>query len=255
MAGAFAKGLLSKGFEARELACMSASGESARALSEETGIHFFDSLEPLAQSASIWVLALKPFQLDDLPDDLAELSSGKLIISMLAGVKLERLQRKFPNARNWVRFMPNTPSQVGAGITGVSFAQRPGKEDAMKVDRMLGAVGSSVQIDEAQMDALTAVSGSGVAYIFEWAAAMIEAAKTLGLSEQDASRLTLETFAGASALMKAQSDTHPDVLRDAVVSKGGTTEAALNVFEEKETRSIILEAMSAAAKRSETLSK
>ncbi|MGB0372952.1 MAG: pyrroline-5-carboxylate reductase [Opitutales bacterium] len=255
MAKAIAKGLLAKGFEADEVGCVSGSGSSARALSEETGVRFYEDVESLAKDASIWVLALKPFQLDDLPESLVKLSDGKLILSVLAGVKLEKLKLKFPNARNWVRTMPNTPSQIGAGVTGLSFANHPSAEDASIVDKMLSAVGRTVEIPEAQMDALTAVSGSGVAYVFEWAAGMMEAAVSLGLSPEDAKILTLDTFSGASALMQAQSEIHPEALRDAVVSKGGTTEAALSVFEANKTRTIIADAMTAAAERSKELSK
>lgn len=255
MASAVAKGMLAQGFSPQDLACASGSGKTARALAEDTQIQFFDTVNSLAESTSVWVLGLKPFQLSELPEELSSLSQGRLIISMLAGVKLEKLQKQFPNARNWVRIMPNTPSQIGQGVTGISYAHEPEATDRATVDKMLRAVGSSVTISEDQMDALTAVSGSGVAYVFEWASAMIEAGQALGLSSEVAQKLTLDTFFGASALMKAKADKDPSALRDAVVSKGGTTEAALKVFAEKNTRAIISAAMTAAADRSKELSK
>lgn len=255
MAGAFAKGLLADGFDAADMGCMSGSGVSAQALASETGISLFESAEALVTSSDAVVLALKPFQLADLPEALNELSSGKVIISMLAGVRLEKLKKQFPQARNWVRFMPNTPSQIGRGVTGISYAETPSPEDRALIDAMLAAVGATVEISEDQMDALTAVSGSGVAYVFEWAAAMIASAEKLGLSPEDAKALTLGTFSGASALMESAEAPAPDALRDAVVSKGGTTEAALNVFAANDQRAVIHQAMSAAAERSYELSK
>lgn len=254
MAAAIVKGLVNGSYPPSSIGCVSGSGTTAKALSDETGITVFDSVDSLAQEASVWVLALKPYQLSDLPDSLAELSKGKLILSVLAGIPLEKLQKHFPKARNWVRTMPNTPSQIGKGVTGVSYALSPSAEDQSMIGCMLSAVGSVITIDEMHMDALTSVSGSGVAYIFEWASAMMESAIAQGLPPEIASALTLETFTGASALMAAQPNTHPDTLRDAVVSKGGTTEAALNVFSKNNTRGIIDEAMRAAAQRSKELS-
>ena len=255
MAGAFAKGLLANGFNAADIGCMSGSGTSARALAEETGIAFFETVEALVESADAIVLALKPFQLPELPESMRELSDGKVIISMVVGVQLEKLQRQFPSARNWVRFMPNTPSQIGCGVTGLSYAKAPSDAHRTLINSMLAAVGKTVEITEDQMDALTAVSGSGVAYVFEWAAAMIESGVKLGLSPEDAKALTLGTFSGASALMEAPEAPSPEALRDAVVSKGGTTEAALKVFSAEDQRGIIHQAMSAATERSRELSK
>ena len=255
MASACVKGLLKNNFEPVQIGCLSATGGSARALAKETGIQFFDAIEALTRDASIWVLGMKPYQLGDLPESLAEASDGKLIISMLAGVKLEKLQKQFPKARNWIRIMPNTPSQIGAGITGVSYAHSPSAVDRASFETMLEALGKSAEIDESHMDALTAVSGSGVAYVFEWAASMIAAGEKMGLAAEVSKALTLQTFLGASKLMAESTELEPRQLRDAVVSKGGTTEAALNVFADADQSRLIERAMEAAATRSKELSK
>ena len=256
MAEAMIMGLLSQdASSSANLGCSSGSGETARTLSERTGIRYYPTTLELADDCDVWVLAHKPFQLVDLPHELTELSRGKLIVSVLAGILVSDLSKKFPHARNIVRAMPNTPAQIGAGLTGYTFFSEPLDSDAAQITTLLAASGKALKIQESDMDALTAISGSGVAYIFDWAQAMIDAGVAQGLSHGVSTELVLSTFSGASALMEASPTQSPSALRDAVVSKGGTTEAALKVFAEQKTAQTIKVAVQAAANRSRALSR
>jgi len=255
MAAAMVEGLLAQGAAApADLACLSASGRTAAALAAKTGIRLAATPKDLLAGADALVVAFKPQHLAGADPQLAALTAGKLVISVLAGKRLGRLGAVFPQARNIVRTMPNTPSQIGAGITGWCAAAPLGPADRAIVAALLGAMGQSVEIPEAQMDALTGVSGSGPAYVFEFAAALREAGIAAGLEAAVAEQLAIETLLGASRLL-ARRQASPEKLRDQVTSPNGTTFAGLQRLAARDFRGIIEETVLAAKARAEELSR
>ena len=172
----------------------------------------------------------------------------------MAGITLKRLQRSFPKAKNIVRSMPNTPGQIGEGATGYFFLKDPENEDAKTIQSILSSLGkthSSKQ--ESELDLVTAISGSGPAYLFEFTCALEEAAREIGLDAQIAKELALQTIIGSAKLME-NSDFSPEELRNQVTSPNGTTQAALESFSSDELREIVKRAVTAARNRSIELS-
>ncbi len=255
MATAFAEGLLAKNAATQsELLCFSASGKSAAVLAEKTGILQARSLVELLAGADTLVVAFKPQHLATTDPALANLTDGKLVLSVLAGKKISSLQRVFPQARNIVRTMPNTPGQIGAGITGWCVTAPLSATDRATVETILGALGKAVEVSEAQMDAVTGVSGSGPAYVFEFAAALRDAGVAAGLAPETAQTLAVETLLGAARLL-ARKNIEPETLRNQVTSPNGTTFAGLQRMAARDFRGVVREAVLAAKARSEELSK
>jgi pyrroline-5-carboxylate reductase len=254
MAAAMIDGLLAKKTPATDLACQSASGKTAAALAARTGIAYARSLDELLAGADTLVVAFKPQHLATADPKLAELTAGKLVLSVLAGKKLATLAKTFPRARAIVRTMPNTPGSIGAGMTGWCIAAPLSTSDRALVENLLGALGRAVEVPEAQMDALTAVSGSGPAYLFEFAAALRDAGTAAGLAPDTASTLAIETLLGAARLL-AHKKIEPEKLRDAVTSPNGTTFAGLQRMAARDFRGLIRETVLAAKARAEELSK
>jgi len=255
MASAIVDGLLAKGtYSKDDIICLSGSGKTAEALAGRTGIRLAASLDALLSRADVVVVAFKPQHLANADPRLAELTAGKLVISVLAAKTVARLEKTFPKARNIIRTMPNTPSAIGAGVTGWCAAKPLEAKDRELVLNLLRAVGREVELPETQIDALMAISGCGPAYIFEFAAALREAGAAAGLDSATSQMLALETILGAAKLM-VQTGTEPEALRNQVTSPNGTTFAALKRFEAHNFRGIVQEAVLAAKARSEELSR
>lgn len=254
MASAMVGGILSKGVRPADLACTSGPDDTARQLSAKTGITAEDDLAKLLAGTDAVVLACKPQQLAALDPRLAELTAGKLVLSILAGKRLGTLAKTFPKARNLVRVMPNTPGQIGAGVSGWCSLQPLATADQKIVDLILGALGKMVGLREDQIDAVTGLSGSGPAYVFEFAAALREGGIAVGLDRDTAKLLAYETILGAAKLL-VQSPEEAEELRNQVTSPNGTTYAGLKRMEAHNFRAVIAETILAATKRSEELSK
>lgn len=255
MAAAFAEGLLAKNPAAQaDLVCYSGSGQTAAALAAKTGIRQATTLDELLAGADTLIVAFKPQHLAGADPRLAELTAGKLVVSVLAGKKVATLARTFPKARNLVRTMPNTPSQIGAGMTGWCVRDPLSAADRATVDTILTALGKAVEVAEPQMDALTAVSGSGPAYVFEFAAALRDAGVAAGLTPETSQTLAVETLLGAARLL-ARKNIEPETLRNQVTSPNGTTFAGLQRMAAGDFRGLIKETVLAAKARSEELSK
>ena len=203
-----------------------------------------------AWAAPVVLLAVKPQQLDQVA--LAP-SSGQqgLLISVLAGVKLERLQRLFP-AWHCVRAVPNTPSLVRSGLTGLAFGAKVTSAQRAWVEALFALVGEVHELPEAQLDAFLALTSSGPAFVALVAEGMADGAVAAGLPRSLAHRLAHRTLAGTAALLDGQ-DLHPGQLKDMVSSPGGTTMAGLRRLEQAGVRSAFLEAVVAAAQRSQEL--
>lgn len=249
MAAAMVDGLInSKVATPSDIVCYSASGRSAQALSTRTGIQHATSLEELTAQADTLIIAFKPHHLATTDAALSTLTSGKLVISVLSGKRLETLSKVFPQARNVIRTMPNTPSQIGAGITPWCAANSLSTEDRSTIESLLKAMGSQLEIEESMMDAATAVSGSGAGYVFEFAGALCAAAENAGFDPETARTLAIETLLGSARLL-ARSPDSPETLRNKVASPNGTTEAGLNRMAAGDFRGLIRETVEAARLR------
>jgi len=253
MASAFVDGLLSSGMEPASLVCYSGSGKTAAALAGRTGIRQVNTLPELLQDADTLVIAFKPQHLAAADSGLADLTAGKLVVSVLAGKKISSLTRIFPRARNLVRTMPNTPGQIGAGITGWCAAAPLLAEDRTTVAALLQALGQAVEVPENDLDAVTGLSGSGPAYVFEFAAALRDAGEAAGLNRSTAEKLAIETLLGAARLL-ARKQIDPEILRDQVTSPNGTTFAGLQRLKAGGFRGLIRETVLAATARAKELS-
>jgi len=255
MASAMVGGLLAtKAAAPADIACLGGADNTAALLAQRTGIRAQADAAALLAGADTVVLACKPQQLAGLDPRLAELTAGRLVISILAGTRLARLAAVFPRARNLVRAMPNTPGQIGAGITGWCARQPLAPADRRRVDTVLGALGQVVELEEPLLDAVTAVSGSGPAFLFEFVAALRDGGVAAGLSREVAARLAQATVLGAARLL-AETGTEPEALRDQVTSPHGTTYAGLQVLAARRFRDTVKDTILAAKQRSEELSR
>ena len=202
-------------------------------------------------AARALVLAVKPQALDQVAPTIAgEAGADTLIVSILAGKRVTDLSARLPQARFFVRAMPNTPAAIGRGITGAFAAPAVDPESRALAAALLAAVGEVVWVEsEALVDAVTAVSGSGPAYVFYFVECLTRAGVDAGLPEETAARLARATVAGAGELLRRSADTTPATLRQNVTSPGGTTAAALEVLMANDGLGPLLERAVAAAKR------
>jgi pyrroline-5-carboxylate reductase len=252
MARALIGGLLAKGWTAADISVVEPDSAKREQLRHDFGITVTEQL-PSAAGADIVVLAVKPQQLRDVAIFLGSLLRGQLVISIAAGIRTADLARWLGGYRAIVRVMPNTPALVRCGVSALFAATGTSPEQRRQAETVLGAVGVTVWLeDESQMDAVTAISGSGPAYVFYFIEAMQQAAAELGLPPEQARTLSLQTLLGASQLALQSTET-PDMLRAQVTSKGGTTERALDVMEACGVKDAILQAIHAAAERSREL--
>jgi pyrroline-5-carboxylate reductase len=256
MARALIGGWLGRGVPAPRLRAADPSAE-ARAAAERDfpGLRAFERNADAATGAGVWILAVKPQVLRDVALDLAPLAVRErpLVISVAAGIRAAELQRWLGAGVPVVRTMPNRPALVGAGVTALYAA--PGVDAAQRelAGALLAAVGATVWVqDEAQLDAVTAVSGSGPAYFFLLIELLEDAARREGLPSDVAHRLAVETAYGAARMAKESRD-DAATLRVQVTSKGGTTAAALAVLESAGLRDIVCRAVAAATQRSREL--
>ncbi|MEO0510620.1 MAG: pyrroline-5-carboxylate reductase [Verrucomicrobiota bacterium] len=250
MASAIVHGLLEKEHYApEEIACTCGEDPTGPALAEATGILYFVDITNALYETEAVVLACKPQQFAAIDQSLAEAAHGKLILSILAGTPLARLSEKFASARNVIRTMPNTPGQIGAGVTAFTPIRELSEKDRTIVENTLSSLGNFHEVEEADLDAVTALSGSGPAYVFEFAAALRDAGINAGLPSELAESLSIDTLLGAAMLL-AESEASAEDLRRAVTSPGGTTAAALQVLEDSGFKDLIDQAIVAAKARS-----
>ncbi len=255
MAGAMVRGLLRSGVcKATDISVLGGAGVSAAQLTKDTGVRLAKDAVDLLNGADVVVVACKPQQFTSLDHAYAELSKGKCILSVLAGTRIATLQKLFSGARNIVRAMPNTPGAVGQGITARCSLQALAVSDQSLIDSCLAGLGVIVDVPENKFDAVTAVSGSGPGFFFEYVAAYEEAAVALGFTPEQAKLLVRQTFAGSLALLSASGEM-PENLRNQVTSPGGTTRAGLDALTAHKFREVVASALIAAKNRSEELGK
>jgi pyrroline-5-carboxylate reductase len=252
MADALVGGLLRKGFAVADVRVVEISAEARRRLADKYGVACFERAQAAIREGDVIVLAVKPQQLRDTVGSLGVSVNAHLMISIAAGVRLTSIARWCGGHTRLVRAMPNTPALIGEGVTGL-YPMDVTSQDRKDAETILGTVGSSVWIEhESQMDAVTAVSGSGPAYVFYFIEALEEAARELGLPMQVARRLALDTFTGAAKLAAGSADP-VTALRDRVTSKGGTTERALASMAKDRVKDAIVRAIRAANERGREL--
>lgn len=253
MATALIGGLLNKGWPRDSLSVVEIDAHARERVTRELGVAAHGDLAAGAAQADCIVLAVKPQQLRSVAEALAPHAGNALIVTIAAGIRVGDLSRWLGGHQRIVRAMPNTPALALAGITGLYAAPGVGAEDRARADAILGAAGSTLWVqDEAQIDDVTAISGSGPAYVFYFIEALQQAAIDLGFDDRAAQALALETFAGAVKLARESKDPVA-TLRARVTSKGGTTERALAELEKDGVRQAIGRAARAAAERSREL--
>lgn len=255
MADSLAGGMIAKGIRPDRIWMSDPSRHCLDQRKEQHHVHVSQDNLDVARRVDVLVLAVKPQVMGDACVDLREIIETRqpLVISIAAGVTVANL-RQWLGDVPMVRCMPNTPSLVQAGATGLYAAPAVTAEQKEMAEQILNAVGAIFWFeDERELDAVTAVSGSGPAYFFLLMEALIDAAQDQGLSAKTARQLVLQTARGASQLALSSED-GPDVLRQRVTSPGGTTAAALDVFEQAGLREQVQAAVAAARERSEQLS-
>ncbi len=253
MASAMIGGLVRKRWPRKSIRVVEVAPSAREALHRGMKIKAQPAIDAAAAKCDCLVLAVKPQQLREVAAALKPHLRAQLVITSAAGIRTMDLARWLGGYRRIVRVMPNTPALVQAGISGLHASPAVDAADRALADRILGAVGKTLWLArEEDLDAVTAVSGSGPAYVFYFIEALEEAARELGIEAADAHRLAVETFAGAIKLA-AQSSEPPGTLRSRVTSRGGTTERALSTMEADRVKDAIVRAIHAAAERSREL--
>ncbi|MEW4487503.1 pyrroline-5-carboxylate reductase [Thalassoglobus sp. JC818] len=255
MATALAAGWIRSGLAQPETMLASDPYEAARkSFTEQTEIPTTDSNREVLESSEVVLLAVKPQVLSGLLEELADSSTSEhLFVSIIAGARLERFEATLPKSRH-IRVMPNTPCLVGEGASGYAAGSTATKEDLKLVEELLSTVGIALPVAEHLLDAVTGLSGSGPAYVFEIIEALSDGGVLAGLPRATATQLAAQTLLGA-AKMVLESGQHPGQLKDAVTSPGGTTISGLHQLEQGCLRGTLMNAVEAATKRSQELGK
>lgn len=252
MGEALLAGLLRGRWSPGDLLITEKRGDRADQLRARHGVEVVDNLSA-AQVADTFVLAVKPQDMAALLAEISPVLTGdELVVSIAAGITTLTIERALPSGMAVVRAMPNTPALVDQGMTAISAGAHCDDRQLALAAELMSAVGRVVRVPEAQQDAVTAVSGSGPAYLFYVVEAMIEAGVLLGLARSLASELAVQTMYGAATMLRDTSE-HPTVLRENVTSPAGTTGVALRELDDHKVRAAFLTAMEAARDRSREL--
>ena len=261
MGKAILSGLLAAGTSPSNVRVTTKSKNSAEAISSSLGVQA-TALETdstanssISKDAELVILAVKPVMiLETLKDVAAVLKPNSLVVSVAAGITTAAMEQQLPGNTAVVRAMPNTPSVVGLGVTGISKGSKVSDEQLDLAVKLFSSVGKVLVVDESKIDALSTISGSGPAYVFYFAEKLITAAKSLGFSDQEASMMVKETFLGSATLL-ATSSSSPEELRQQVTSPNGTTMQATGRFDAADLEQVFIEATEAALARAKELGK
>ena len=256
MARSLVGGLIARGAAASRIRVVDPNADIRDALARDFGIEAHSEASDVVDGAATWVLATKPQVLRDVCASLAATAQATrpLVLSIAAGITATQLERWLGGDVAVVRTMPNTPALLGAGVTGLFANAQVDAAGRARAQTLLESAGTTVWIDdEARMDAVTATSGSGPAYVFLLAEAMEDAAIAQGLAADDARTLVVQTLLGASRML-AESGEAPAELRRRVTSPGGTTQAAIETFESGGLRALVGDAIANATRRGGELS-
>jgi pyrroline-5-carboxylate reductase len=245
-------GLVRAGRRVDQLMVGEKRAERARELEERYGVAVVSNREAAAKADTV-ALVVKPQDMGDVLEEIApDLRPGQLLVSLAAGITTAFIESRVPEGVAVVRVMPNTPALVDEGMAAISPGSHCDEAHLAEVESLMASTGKVLRIPEKQMDAVTAISGSGPAYIFFVVESMIEAGVHLGLPRATATELVVQTLVGSAAMLR-ETGTHPVVLREQVTSPGGTTASALRELEVHRVRAAFLAAMEAARNRSREL--
>jgi pyrroline-5-carboxylate reductase len=244
MGGALLRGVLASGVPQSRVSAATKSDASARAIAAELGIAAGTNYRAFAGSTDVVILAVKPAQVEPALRELVAsgLRPDALVISVAAGVSIKRIEAQLPATNPVIRAMPNTPCIVGLGMTAISGGTHATAEHLAVAQRLFSAVGKCITIEERQLNAVTAISGSGPAYIYLIIEALADAGVRVGLPREVAMTLVTQTVLGSAAMVE-QSDRHPAALRDDVTTPAGCTIGALLVLEDGKIRSVLARAV------------
>ena len=254
MGAAFASGVINAGLlEAGSITLADVDQSKLEHVAQRLGVNTTTSNQEAARGADVILIAVKPGIVFDVLSDISEvISTDQLLISIAAGVRLSKIELELPDEIGVIRAMPSTPCQIGAGAIGFSRGGFVSEDQAAKACRIFNAVGLSYEVPDKLLDAVTGLSGSGPAYVYVMIEALSDAGVRVGLPRNIATDLAAQTVYGA-AKMVLETGEHPAKLKDQVTSPGGTTIAGLDVLERNGFRSALIEAVKAAAHRSEEL--
>jgi pyrroline-5-carboxylate reductase len=226
--------------------------ERAAELEQRYGVEVLPNREA-ARRADTVVVVVKPQDMGELLTEIASsLRRGQLVVSLAAGITTAYIESHLPEGIAVVRVMPNTPALVDEGMAAISRGSHCDEEHLAEAESLMASTGRVTRVPERQQDAVTAISGSGPAYLFFVVEAMIEAGVHLGLPRTTATELVVQTVVGSAKLLRETGE-HPTVLREQVTSPGGTTAAAIRQLEDHKVRAAFLTAMEAARDRSRAL--
>jgi pyrroline-5-carboxylate reductase len=252
MASAIVGGLVKAGRSAQSIIVVDPGEAPREALQRQFGVRTLPAADATLAQARMVVWAVKPQSFRDAARPCAPYVSQALQLSVMAGIRSDAIASAAGTGRV-VRAMPNTPALIGRGISGLFARPAVRSEDRALVEEVLRPTGSTCWVEhERDLDAVTALSGSGPAYVFYFVEAMLQAAVEMGLSEQQGRDLAFATFAGATALAQQSAD-RPQVLRERVTSKGGTTHAAITALENADVKQAFVLALKAAQQRAQEL--
>ncbi len=253
MAEALIRGLIHAGVAGKEQIVGSEPREERRTeMTERYGVRAVPNNVEVARQAEILVLSVKPQVMARVLDEIGpEIHPHALVISIAAGIPLAAIEGKLPQARV-IRTMPNTPALVGAGATAIAAGGHATEADLQAAKRIFESVGTTVILEEAQMDAVTGLSGSGPAYMFLIIEALSDAGVKVGLSRYNAQALAAQTVLGSAKLL-IETKEHPGRLKDMVTSPGGTAIAGLHTLEAGGLRTTLMNAVEEATRRSREL--
>ncbi len=253
MADAIISGIIKSGIISKNILISDASKKRLKYICKKYKVKKCYSNSEAVKYSDIIFLAVKPYQIEGVLKETACIfNSNKLLISVAAGIKTSKIE-EYLKKTAVIRVMPNTPALIGSGAIAITPGRYAKKSDLQFAKKLLSSCGIVVDIAEKDMDAVTAVSGSGPAYIFYIAEIMMKTAEKLGLEKEIAEKLVNQTLLGASKMLVNSTD-DPEVLRNIVTSKGGTTESAFKVLLENNFGKIFEKAICAAMKRSKELS-
>jgi pyrroline-5-carboxylate reductase len=247
-------GLVRSGWSPDDLLVSERRQERATELRERYGVDVVTNLDA-ARKADTLMLVVKPQDMADLLDEIASVvRPGQLIISLAAGITTSSIESRLPEGVPVVRVMPNTPALVDEGMAAISRGTHCDEAHLLEAEALLRATGRVLRVPEKQQDAVTAISGSGPAYLFFVVEAMIEAGVHLGLPRATATELVVQTMVGSAKLLRETGE-HPTVLRERVTSPGGTTAAAVRELEDHKVRAAFMTALESARNRSRALAR
>ncbi len=245
-------GLLRAGTPPSDLVVIEKRAEHAEYLRTKYAVEVVDSTAAAGEAETV-VLVVKPQDMAEVLDELSPLlGPSQLLVSLAAGINTSFIEARIPEGVAVVRVMANTPALVDEGMAAISAGSHCADEHLARVEAILSATGRVIRVPERQQDAVTAISGSGPAYLFFVVEAMIEAGVHLGLPRSTAAELVVQTVVGSAKLLRETGE-HPTVLRERVTSPGGTTASAIRQLENHKVRAAFITAMEAARDRSREL--